>query len=46
MRYQYMSLDVRGLIGWWTGNHNIASAKDKGFWSLHIYAICDEVTMR
>ena len=44
--YQYMPLYVQGLIGRRMGNHNIASAKDKGFWSLHIYAICDNAMMR
>jgi len=46
MGYQYMPLDVRGLIGRRTGNRNIVSTKDKGFWSLHIYAICDNAMMR
>lgn len=30
MRYQHMSLDAQGLIGWQTDNRDIASAKDKG----------------
>ena len=44
-----MSLDVWGLIERWTGNCNIASVKDKGFWSLHTYmryVICDDAMMQ
>lgn len=36
-----MPLDVWGLIGRRTGDRNIALAEGKGFWSLHIYAMCD-----
>ena len=48
MRLRYMPLDVRGLIGRWTGNRNIASVKGKalGDFTYMRYAICDDVTMR